>query len=553
MISHLESLDYIAIIIYIALMALIGLYIGVFVKDVGEYFKGGSAIPWLMSAVSNFMGLFSTFVFVAYAGIAYEHGLISVTIFWATVPACIIGGLLLAGRWRRTGQTSPMEFLEERYNLSVRQLFTWIGMVMRFLDNMIRLYAIGVFITVVTPLSLEWSIVLSGIIVTVFNIIGGVWSVVVMSTVQFFILILATFILVPLSLDAVGGLGMLYEKLPDHMTWFNGPKGSFLWLFAYYIMILIKYNENWTFIQKFYSVRDERAARKVGVWTGIMFLLFTPLFMLPAITAQLLTPGLPDPEMSYVAVSKYLLPAGIMGILFSSMFAATMSSLNSEYNTMAAVFTTDIYKRLINPKASEKKLLFVARLSTAMIGAVMIMGAVYVRYFGGAFEANKLLTGIIAIPIGIPFILGIIVRRPGVFASILSIAGGVFSGIILNAIPAISWEIATLIEIAICLVLYFIPSLFSKRKEISPSVERFFVKMNTPIREGDKPVITPEYQNALLLLFSISVVIAGGLFVGMSIPSLHLSSGKLSFFVGLFCLICAALILLFYKKLKKKS
>lgn len=552
MISHLESLDYIAVVIYIALMALIGLYIGIFVKDIGAYFKGGSAIPWMMSAVSNFMGLFSTFVFVAYAGIAYEHGLISVTIFWATVPACIIGGLVFAGRWRRTGQTSPMEFLEERYNLSVRQLFTWIGMVMRFLDNMIRLYAIGVFITVVTPLSLEWSIVLSGIIVTVFNIIGGVWSVVVMSTVQFFILILATFILVPLSMDAVGGLSALSEKLPDHMTWFNGPKGTFLWLFAYYIMILIKYNENWTFIQKFYSVRDEKAARKVGIWTGIMFLVFTPLFILPAITAQVLTPGLPDPEMAYVAVSKYLLPAGIMGILFSSMFAATMSSLNSEYNIMSAVLTTDIYKRLVNPKATEKKLLFVARLSTALIGAVMILGAIYVRYFGGAFEANKLLTGIVAIPLGIPFILGIIVKRPGVFASILSISVGILAGIVFNVIPSISWECATLIEIVTCLIFYFIPSLFLRRKEIKPTVEQFFKKINTSIGDEDKPVITREYQNALVLLFSISVIIAGALFVGMSIPSLHLYSGKLGFSVGLFCLIGTTLTLLIYKKMKKK-
>lgn len=553
MISHLESLDYIAVAVYIALMALIGLYIGVFVKDVGAYFKGGSAIPWQMSAVSNFMGLFSTFVFVAYAGIAYEHGLISITIFWATVPACIIGGLCFAGRWRRTGQTSPMEFLEERYNLPVRQLFTWIGMVMRFLDNMIRLYAIGVFITVVTPLSLESSIVVSGIIVTVFNIIGGVWSVVIMSTVQFFILLLATFILVPLSLDAVGGLSALSEKLPEHMTWFNGPKGTFLWLLVYYIMTLIKYNENWTFIQKFYSVRDEKAARKVGVWTGIMFLVFTPLFILPAVTAQLLTPGLPDPEMAYVAVSKYLLPAGIMGILFSSMFAATMSSLNSEYNIMSAVLTKDIYQRLFNPEASEKKLLFVARLSTGLIGAVMIIGAIYVRYMGGAFEANKLLTGIVAIPLGIPFILGIVVKKPGVYSSILSISGGILAGIVLNAMPAIPWEWATLIEIVICLVLYFAPTLFMEKVEIRSHVRHFFEQMNTPIKEEDKPVITAEYKRAIILLFAISIIIAGILFVGVSIPSLKLFSGQLSFGAGCFCFLCAGLMWWYVHRNKNKK
>jgi len=265
---YLQQLDYIAVIIYIVLMGVIGLSFGWFVKDVGSYFKGGGTIPWLMATITNFMGLFSTFVFVAYAGIAYEYGLVSITVFWTTVPACIIAGLYFGKRWRRTGHSTPVEYLEQRYGYPVRKLVTWLGLVMRFLDNMVRLYAIGVFITVVTPLSLEWSIVLSGVIVTAFNIIGGIWTVTIMSTVQFLILILVTAILLPLSLDSVGGLGMLTEKLPKNMTWFNGPKGAPLWLTVYGIMTIIKYNENWTFIQKFYCVRDESAAKKVGVVSG---------------------------------------------------------------------------------------------------------------------------------------------------------------------------------------------------------------------------------------------------------------------------------------------
>lgn len=71
---QLQELDYWAIGIYILLMAGIGLSFGWFIKDVGAYFKGNGTIPWVMATVTNFMGLFSTFVFVAYAGIAYEYG-----------------------------------------------------------------------------------------------------------------------------------------------------------------------------------------------------------------------------------------------------------------------------------------------------------------------------------------------------------------------------------------------------------------------------------------------------------------------------------------------
>ena len=549
---HLQQLDYISVIIYIVLMGVIGLSFGWFIKDVGSYFKGGGTIPWIMATITNFMGLFSTFVFVAYAGIAYEYGLVSITVFWTTVPACIIAGLYFGKRWRRTGHTTPVEYLEQRYGYPVRKLVTWLGLVMRFLDNMVRLYAIGVFITVVTPLSLEWSIVISGVIVTAFNIIGGIWTVTIMSTVQFLILILVTAILLPLSLDSIGGLGVLSEKLPENMTWFNGPKGAPLWLTVYCIMTIIKYNENWTFIQKFYCVRDESAAKKVGVVSGLLFLFFTPVFLLPAVASPLIIPEIADPEMSYVTVSSILLPVGIMGIMFSSMFAATMSSLNAEYNIMAGVLTNDVYSRMINPKAGAKKLLSVARISTLLVGIIMILGAIGIRNFGGAFEANKLFTGILAIPVGIPLVLGIAFRRPNKNSAIYTIVVGIIAGIVLNMIPQISWEVATLIEIVLCLFIYYYPLLMKKRT-YSEQETVFFQLVNTPIREEDKPNISPQYIRALVYLFVFSMVISGVMFSAMSIPSIHTKGGLYGFIAGIFCLLCSAVIYIVYRiKTNKK-
>lgn len=391
MYASLQTLDYVAVIVYIALMAVVGLLFAWIVKDSGSYFKGGGAIPWTMAAVTNFMGLFSTFVFVAYAGVAYEYGLVSISVFWSFVPACIIGGLFFAKRWRRSGYTTPTEYLELRYNFPVRELTSWVGLVMRFLDNMVRLYAIGIFITAVTPLSLEWSIIISGLIVTLFNLFGGMWSVSIMSTIQFVIMILVTLVLLPLSLQDAGGLGHIQEVMPDHLKWFNGPKGAPFWFTVYTIMSIIKSNENWTFIQKYYCVRDEKSAQKTAWVTALLFLVFTPVFLLPAVAGPIIVPGIENPEMSYVAISSKLLPVGIMGILFSSMFAATMSSLNAEYNVMSGVVTHDIYKRLFNKDATDKQMLRVARWSTLLIGIVMTGGAILIQGIGGGFRGQQAL------------------------------------------------------------------------------------------------------------------------------------------------------------------
>ena len=544
---QLQSLDYISIAVYITMMAVIGLSFGWFIKDSGSYFKGGGTIPWLMATITNFMGLFSTFVFVAYAGIAYQWGVVSITVFWTTVPACIIGGVWLGRRWRRTGCTTPMEFLETRYNLPVRQTMTWVGLVLRVLDNMVRLYAIGVFIAVVTPLPLEWAIVVSGVIVTMFNIIGGIWTVTIMSTVQFVILILVTAVLVPLSLAEAGGLGGIAERLPDHLDFLNGPKGNLFWLGVYAFMTLVKYNENWTFIQKFYCVRDEGAAIKVGVVTGLLFLVFTPLFLLPAVASPLIVPGLEDPEMAYVSVSIRLLPAGIMGILFSSMFAATMSSLNSEYNVMAGVLTHDIYRRLFHPDASERRLLAVARISTVLVGAVMVGGAILIRNFGGAFEANKLFSGILAIPLGIPLLLGLVVRRPDSRSAVATLVTGVLAGVVLNLVPAVSWEWATLIESALCLAVYFCPPRRPRAEAKEAELDGFFRRLGAPIAEADKPVIAPAYTRAIVYLFAFSLATAGVLFIVMSLPAIRAAGGLLSCIAGGVCLLGAAALLMIYQ------
>lgn len=195
----LHRLDYISVIIYMVLIAGVGILFGWFVKDIKDYFKGGNTIPWVMGGVSNFMGLFSTFVFVAYAGIAYSDGLVGVTVLWCTVLPGIVMILFFARKWLRSGIITPVEYLEKRFNAPVRQVFSWAGIGMRFLDNMVRLYAIGIFIMAATPLNFFQAIVIAGAIITLFTIVGGVWAVVVIDTLQFVVLIFSACILVVLA------------------------------------------------------------------------------------------------------------------------------------------------------------------------------------------------------------------------------------------------------------------------------------------------------------------------------------------------------------------
>src|SRR5690606_35727256 len=135
-------------------------------------------------------------------------------------------------------------------------------------------------------------------------------------------------------------------------------------------------------------------SRKLGFFTALLFFMFPMFFLLPAIAATEIFPNLSNPEMAYVAVAVKLLPAGLMGLMLAAIFSATMSSLNSEFNIMSGVLTNDIYKRLFKPDGPDSHYIWVARLNLVLVGLIATTGALFVGQLGGAFEANKLLTGL---------------------------------------------------------------------------------------------------------------------------------------------------------------
>ncbi len=546
--TSLVTLDYVAIVLYLVLMAGIGLFFKWYVKDLNAYTKGSGALPWVAAGISNFMALFSTFIFVAYAGIAYEHGLVSVTVLLSTVPACLIAAVAFASKWRRSDVSTPVEYLETRFNASLRQTVGWVGILMRILDNTVRLYAIGIFLTAVTPLSLSMSMVVSSIIVITFTLYGGLWAVSIMGTVQFIILLFTSIMLFWLSLDHIGGFAVIAAKVPDHLDWFNGPKGQIFWLSVYYLMVIIKYNENWTFIQRFYSVRDEGEARKVGYLTAALFLVTPIVFLVPPIVSRILMPDLPDKEMAYVAISSMLLPPGLMGVMIASMFAATMSSLNAEYNVVASVLSKDVYQRLIDKNATDKRLFLVAKIASVLVGLLVLLGALFIDDFGGAFEANKLFTGIFAIPVGVPLVLGIVNKKATPRGAMLTVVVGAIVGIVLNSLPAyFSWEMATTIEIIVCLVIFYASGLQNYgNPAYLARVDNLFKKLNTPI--VDKPSVDRNFEHALKYLYAISLAFAALLFIGMGSLYYDQLSGALSIASGMVCLFIGAIIWWWKKK-----
>ena len=484
--TPLTSVDFAVLGAYVALVLGAGLFMGRFVKSSGDFFSGGKKVPWWMGAVSSYMAMISCFVFIAYAQIGYEDGLVGVTVFWSTAFAILVGTFLFARRWQRANLATPVDYLERRYGPGVRQVVSWAGVAFRVLDNTVRLYTLGVIASQFLGVSLTAGIALGALLVLGYTLTGGLWSVLVTDIIQCVALMAVALTILPLSLNAVGGLGALYDAVPGHFSLFNGHRGTLWFLAAYYLIVFIKYNGSWSFVQRLASVPNERDAVKMGLLSSAIFFAFPVLAVLPAVAARVYLPDLP-PEMherSYIEMCTRLLPPGMLGLMVAAMLAASLSTLAAEFNVTSSVFTNDIYRRIFRRNAGEREALLVARLATLGVAALIAFGALFVSGLGGAFEANKLLMALFGVPIVIPSVFGILWKRPNTKGVYLCLALGVASGILLKTCwSGLSWEAGTFIQVGVCFAGFFGGALLGTPQKERESKEELFASLNFSRKE----------------------------------------------------------------------
>jgi len=430
--SHLAGPDYFILAGYFVVMLGIGAYFWRHMKGMRAYFSGHNQIPWWLSGVSFYMTSFSAFLFVAYSEVAYRYGLVAVTLGSVAIPAVVIGSLFFASRWRRARIDSPVEYLEERYSLGLRQAFGWANIPVRMIDNGLRLYATGLFIAGVAGIPLTDSICYCGFVTLAYTFAGGLWAVTVTDFVQFVVMMAGAVLLVPLALARIGGLGGLVSGSPPGFFHPLQP-AQYPWTFllAWFLVVLCNYNTSFGLVQRYYCVRDEREARKVGLFVAFLILVGTPLFFLPAMAARQFLPDA-DPKSIYATLCTTLLPSGVLGLIIAAMFSATMSSLSGDYNGVAAVLTNDVYKRLVDPKAAERRLVLVGRLATFLVGLIPLGIALYVAGHEGSrrlFDKMVTVFSVAGPPIAIPMLAGIVWHRASNWGATAGFLTGVTVGL----------------------------------------------------------------------------------------------------------------------------
>ncbi|NND07259.1 MAG: Na+:solute symporter [Saprospiraceae bacterium] len=380
----MHIIDYIVILVFSLVIVLAGLSFRKRGADMKSYFAAGGAVPWSMSGLSLFMSFFSAGTFVVWGSIAYELGWVSITI---QMTMCISGFLVayfIAPAWRKTNSLTAAEFVRDRLGDNVQKFYTYLILLLSLAYAGAFLYPVAKIINVSTGFSVNACVIVLGVLILLYTVVGGLWAVIITDVLQFVILSASVIIVVYLSLKEVGGYQQFVEKVPDNF--FDWTSGEYTWWFIVAVAIFntIFIGGNWAYVQRYTSVKGPKDAKKVGLTFGWLYLLSPFLWMLPPMIYRVLNPSLPglENEGAYLLICKQILPLGILGLMLGGMVFATASSVNTTLNLAASVITNDIYK-IIRPNATIQQTMSVAKGSTILFGVGTIIVALLVPAAGG--------------------------------------------------------------------------------------------------------------------------------------------------------------------------
>jgi SSS family solute:Na+ symporter len=493
--SSVQALDYIVLVSYLLLMAGIGAYFMRFMRVGTDFLKGGNRVEWWVAGMASFMSGFSVWTFTGGAGFAYRHGVIGVFLMALAVPAFIFGYAVFAQAWRRSRVTTVVEYIRSRFGDGTHKTFSWLTAPSQLMFGSVRLFALSSFMSIAIGLPVEYLIVVCGLVVLAYTVLGGYWAVCFTDMFQFMFLFPIACMLMVLSLSSVGWTNFVTQA---PQGFFNPLAGEYGWLFliVYTVSQTTGYN-NFGNAQRYFCADTEQSAKRIAIVCMILFTIGSVIFYLPPLLARIALPqlgsvanGLRQPsEAAYIAMGLQVLPPGMVGVLLAAMLASSMASLSAHNHIITGIFAKDLYQGYMRKDASDRHMLTASRITSLSVGLGMIaIALLFSRGASGIFTLLFILESMFLIPLGLPLLYGFLLKRgpwwSAVCAYVVGAATSLFVNFYLNRYRGMGLNETYLIGIPAITttVAFFVPALaFKPAGEFARQVDAFFKKLETPI------------------------------------------------------------------------
>lgn len=464
----LDIKDYIVFFIYFVIVAAYGLYIYYKKKsaksDSKDYFLAEGSLTWWAIGASLIASNISAEQFIGMSGSGFKMGLAIATYEWMAAATLIVVAVFFIPVYLKNNIATMPQFLNQRYNGTVAMIMAIFWLLLYVVVNLTSILYLGALaVSSISGFDLTYcmyAIAAFAIIIT----LGGMKVIGFTDVIQVFFLILGglatTYLALNLVSDHYGtkgileGYGLMTSKASEHFHMILKPDNeNYLDLPGLTVLIggMWIVNLNYWGCNQYITQRalgaDLKTARRGILFAAFLKLLMPIIVVLPGIAAyvlykeglfqtEMLQDGSVNPDRAYPVLLN-LLPAGLKGLSFAALTAAVVASLAGKANSIATIFTLDVYKKAINKDANEKKLVVVGK--TTIIAA-MILGVIIAPHLGidkkGGFQFIQEYTGFFSPGIFAMFILGFFWKKTTSNAALFATLGGFSLSVLLKQLPS---------------------------------------------------------------------------------------------------------------------
>ncbi len=414
---------------YSVVVVALGFWSARLVRGSSEFFVAGRSLgPGLVftSMIAANIGAGAT---VGVAGLAYRDGLSA----WWWSGSAGVGSLVLAfwvgpRLWRMAkarGFYTTGDFLEARYGSTVRAVVTaliWLGSLSILAA---QLLAGATILNVIAGIPRWAGSLIGGGIMTAYFTAGGLLGTARINALQFAVMLVGFAVAVPGVVGNAGGLAQLGTApgLPDgfgSLLHSSGPGSGWTLLLLVGPAFIISPG----LIQKSYGAASEQALRwGVGLnAAALMIFTFAPVLL--GMAARVLEPGITDANAVLPQVLTHHLTPWLGAIALAAIFSTEVDTCDAVLFMLSTSLSQDLYKRHINPGASDRQLLTVARGAAVAGGAA---GVVFSVYLPTVVEGLSIFYALLGVTLLVPVVGGLFVARAGSREALASIAGGVIA------------------------------------------------------------------------------------------------------------------------------
>jgi len=463
----MELKDYIVFLFYFLLVACYGIYVYYKKKSAEtsskDYFLAEGSLTWWAIGTSVIASNISAEQFIGMSGSGFKMGLAIASYEWMAAAALLVVAIFFLPVYIKNKISTMPEFLAKRYNSSVAMIMAIFWLMLYIVVNLTSILYLGALaVSSISGLSLTlcmYALAFFAVVIT----LGGMKVIAYTDVIQVFFLILGGLTTTWIALDLVAthfgnnsvfeAYGTMIDKAPEHFNMIFKPEnenyidlpGLSVLVGGLWVVNLSYWGCNQYITQRALGA-DLGTARKGLLFAAGIKLIMPIIVVLPGIACYVLykeghfqsemaVAGEINPDRAYPVLLN-LLPTGLKGLSFAALTAAVLASLAGKSNSIATIFTLDIFKKSLKKDATEKQMVNIGKIT---IVVSMVLAVIIAPYMGidkkGGFQYIQEYTGFVSPGIFAMFLLGFFWKKTSSNAALFATIGGFLMSIVLKFLP----------------------------------------------------------------------------------------------------------------------